>query len=159
MQDRFSSPDGRMGISRLIVLVRLLHLLLPTAPLCAVILVLLRGHPVAFAIAAVLWGMWFIILPIYLIIWRNGYGYQIKDGVLQIESGVLFRRDRRMPLASIQYISMFATPLERLLGLSDVVVHAAGGFLWIAGLSNEHAQTLYHTLEEIVTGGDHGRDL
>ena len=158
MEDRFAMPEGR-GISRLLLLCRLLHLVLPTAPLCAVTLLLAKdGLP--FGIAAGLWGLWFILLPLYLAIWRKGFRFRLGTNFLWVQSGVLFRRDRRMPLESIQYLSTFATPLERLLGLRDLVVHAAGGVIWIPGLPEGEGELLYRQLSLRAAGyaGEGERD-
>ncbi len=52
--------------------------------------------------------------------------YGIADDKLVIRTGMLFRRDRTIPIARIQNIDLKRTPLHRLMGVTEVRVETAG---------------------------------
>lgn len=53
--------------------------------------------------------------------------YVVTDRSLRIREGLTTLREQTMTFANIQNISISQGPLQRLLGISDVEVHAAGG--------------------------------
>ena len=52
--------------------------------------------------------------------------WQVADGVLRIETGLLRRESRRFPLSQVQAIDVVQTGLARLLGLADIRLRMAG---------------------------------
>jgi putative membrane protein len=71
--------------------------------------------------------------------------FRIADDALQVESGVLFRRSRSVPLARLQSIDVRRPIVARLLGLSDLRLEVAGGGsseATLAYLSDARAQRL-----------------
>lgn len=63
--------------------------------------------------------------------------YAVGKGVLVLHGGVFYRRRRSIFLKNIQYIALFETPFSRILGLKDLIVHAAGGTLYLPGLEEQ----------------------
>jgi putative membrane protein len=53
--------------------------------------------------------------------------WQVADGVLRIETGLLRRESRRFPLSQIQAIDVVQTGLARVLGLAELRLRMAGG--------------------------------
>ena len=53
--------------------------------------------------------------------------YRIEDGELRIDSGVLIRRNRRVPLARVQSIDLVRPLLARVLGLAELRLEVVGG--------------------------------
>jgi putative membrane protein len=53
--------------------------------------------------------------------------WQISDGVLRVETGLLRRDSRRFPLSQIQAIDVVQTGLARVLGLAELHLRVAGG--------------------------------
>lgn len=53
--------------------------------------------------------------------------WQISDGVLRVETGLLRRDSRRFPLSQIQAVDVVQTGLARVLGLAELHVRVAGG--------------------------------
>ncbi|HUB41405.1 MAG TPA: PH domain-containing protein [Streptosporangiaceae bacterium] len=53
--------------------------------------------------------------------------WQIADGVLRIDTGLLRRDSRRFPLSQVQAVDVVQTGLARLLGLAELQLRIAGG--------------------------------
>jgi putative membrane protein len=53
--------------------------------------------------------------------------WQIADGVLRIDTGLLRRQSRRFPLSQVQAVDVVQTGLARLLGLAELQLRVAGG--------------------------------
>jgi putative membrane protein len=53
--------------------------------------------------------------------------WQIADGVLRIDTGLLRRDSRRFPLSQVQAVDVVQTGLARLLGLAELQLRVAGG--------------------------------
>jgi putative membrane protein len=52
--------------------------------------------------------------------------WQLADGVLRIESGLIRRQSRRFPLSQVQAIDVVQTGLARVLGLAEIRLRMAG---------------------------------
>lgn len=81
-------------------------------------------------LAAVISVIFFIYLPLKY----KEYFYKTDNGSLQIKKGVVYRSEMKIPRERIQYVSFFATPVERLLGLKTAVVYTAGRAVLIGSL-------------------------
>ncbi|MFW5922549.1 MAG: PH domain-containing protein [Halodesulfurarchaeum sp.] len=55
------------------------------------------------------------------------YAYELTDETLNIDSGVLFRREREIPLGRIQNVDMTRSIVQRALGITAVGIETAGG--------------------------------
>lgn len=64
--------------------------------------------------------------------------YIVTDRSLRIRGGIVFLQEMTMMFANIQDIRVTAGPLQNLLGLADVEVHAAGGSAGPHGTSTGH---------------------
>jgi putative membrane protein len=53
--------------------------------------------------------------------------WQVADGVLRIETGLVRRQSRRFPLSQVQAIDVVQTGLARVLGLAELRLRMAGG--------------------------------
>lgn len=77
--------------------------------------------------------------------WRTTR-YRIEDGDLRLESGLVFRRSRRVPLARLQAVDVVRPLVARVLGLSElrleVVGQGRGAEAPLAYLSDADAQAL-----------------
>ena len=81
--------------------------------------------------------------------------FQVQDGELRITSGVLFRRNRRVPLARVQSVDVVRPLLARVLGLAELRLEVAGrgsseGRL--SYLAEAQAVALRRTLLALTTG-------
>jgi membrane protein YdbS with pleckstrin-like domain len=65
-----------------------------------------------------------VTMPAYA--WAR-FRFGVRDDDLLVERGVLFRRTTSIPLDRIQHVDTRQGPLERMFGLSRVVVYTAAG--------------------------------
>lgn len=75
----------------------------------------------------------------------RGWGYQLREHDLLVRRGVVTREYVAVPLARVQQVDASSGPLERILGLTTLVVHTAGtraARTQIPGLPSEHAELL-----------------
>lgn len=95
-------------------------------------------HPKLSPLARSIWqaldsialGLFIVSLPITYFLQRLNYEmrwYIVTDRSLRIRSGVVFLKEITMTFANIQEIRVNANPIERFLGLANVVVRSAGG--------------------------------
>ena len=105
---------------------------------------------------------WFVVAVVCLLysFWRpprayRAWRYRIDDKVLETKSGIIFHRTRLLPLSRLQHVDLERGPLERLYGLSSLILHTAGTHsanIAIPGLDAEEAVRLRNRLIEV--GGD-----
>ena len=85
----------------------------------------LGGQPVAVRLLVLLATLPLAALAAYLS-W-SATRYRLAGGELQVDSGVLTRRQRRVPLARLQSVDVVQPFLARLLGLAELRLEVAGG--------------------------------
>lgn len=104
------------------------------------LVVLLVGVPVAGAFAYVAW---------------RAMRYRVTPTELQVESGVLTRRSRRVPLARLQAVDVVRPLVARVVGLAELRLEVAGGGdteAPLAYLSEDDAQRLRVLLLDLASG-------
>lgn len=87
----------------------------------------------------------------------NAFRYAVRDQDLLVQTGVLFRRWSAIPHNRIQHVDTRQGPLERVFGLSRLLVFTAAGMSAdgsIPGLRTEDAERLRDLLSR--RGGDDG---
>ena len=85
----------------------------------------------------------------------RSWGWRIDEKVLELRHGRLIEHTRLIPLARLQHVDLERGPLERMFGLSSLVIHTAGthsATTTIPGLEAGDASRLRDHLVEI--GGD-----
>ncbi len=84
--------------------------------------------------------------------WR----YEIADVALELRHGVLTRTHSAIPYFRVQHVDITRGPLERLLGLSTLVVHTASAATdaTIPGISVHAADSLRDVILARTGGGD-----
>ncbi|MEM9071742.1 MAG: PH domain-containing protein [Myxococcota bacterium] len=73
------------------------------------------------------------------------FRYALSQGVLEVHQGIIFRREKTIPVDRMQHLDVERGPLERLFGLARLVVFTAGGrtaTFQLPGLSDEEAVNL-----------------
>ena len=85
------------------------------------------------------------------------WGYELRADDLWIRSGVFWRKVTVIPYIRLQFVDTKQGPIERALGLSELVVHTAavGTSGRVPGLSREAATELRERLAQLEgdTGG------
>lgn len=80
------------------------------------------------------------------------WGYAVRETDVLIRSGVIFKRISAVPFSRIQHVDSNSGPLERSLGLANLIIYTAGsefGSLVIPGLAIETAEGLRDYLSEV----------
>lgn len=84
----------------------------------------------------------------------RSWTYVVRADSLFLSRGVLTRVRTVVPYVRVQHIDTKRSPLERLLGLSTLVVYTAGSRgadVTIPGLTPDRAETLQRRLERLTT--------
>ncbi|HEY9092002.1 PH domain-containing protein [Parasphingorhabdus sp.] len=92
----------------------------------------------------------FVMLPgrIY-----RRWGYDMGDEQLRILRGYLWRTDTIVPFNRIQHIDVSQGPLQRMFGLSTLIVHTAGthnSIVTLPGLSTPDAEAMRDTIKDHI---------
>ncbi len=78
------------------------------------------------------------------------WGYDMGDEQLRVLRGYLWRTDTIVPFNRIQHIDVAQGPLQRLFGLSTLIVHTAGthnSIVTLPGLATGTAETMRETIK------------
>lgn len=81
------------------------------------------------------------------------WGFEVRDDHLYLEHGVLRKVYTMVPFVRVQHVDTQRNVLDRLLGLSGVVVYTAGSRgadVKIPGLNPEHAVKLQEKLRDMA---------
>lgn len=88
-------------------------------------------------------------------IWR----FDIESDAVTLEYGVLTRVNAVVPFVRVQHVDTQRGPIERLAGLSSVVIYTAGSQgadVTIPGLTPERADAIQATLRELAIESEPG---
>ena len=160
---RASEPDRTLDprtitLWRLQRLARLAMVGLPTAAALGYgAFALSKSAVLAVAVGGVL-VLWSLVMVVVWppLAWRH-YRYAVREHDLLVRSGVIFRRWSAIPLTRIQHVDTRQGPVERMLGLSRLLVFTAAGMSAdgsIPGLGEEDTRRLRDELAR--RGGDDG---
>ena len=69
-----------------------------------------------------------LLIPAYYHIRRNMVKYTVTDSKLQIDTGLIARTTRNIPLSKVQDVTVSASIPQRLLGFGDIIVDNASDF-------------------------------
>lgn len=83
----------------------------------------------------------------------NRWGYAMSAGQIQIVRGYLFYTDTIVPFGRVQHIDVSQGPIERLFGVSSLVLHTAGthnSTVVLPGLRREIAEQMRDDIREYI---------
>ena len=83
----------------------------------------------------------------------RSWEYQVREDALYLERGVITHVKTVAPFVRVQHIDTSRDPVDRLLGLSSLVVYTAGSRgadVTVPGLSGEEASDLQDRLKELA---------
>ena len=69
-----------------------------------------------------------LLIPAYYHVRRNMIKYTVTDSKLQIDTGLIARTTRNIPLSKVQDVTVSASILQRILGFGDIIVDNASEF-------------------------------
>ncbi|MBB6426212.1 PH domain-containing protein [Sphingopyxis sp. JAI128] len=81
------------------------------------------------------------------------WGYKIGEGQLRVARGWLFRTDTIVPFVRVQHIDVGQGPVERLFGLSHLIVHTSGthnSTVTLPGLRSDLAAAMRETIRRHI---------
>ena len=84
-------------------------------------------------------GLALLLVPAYYHLRRNMVRYTLTDSKLEIDTGLIARTTRNIPLSKIQDVTVSASIPQRLLGFGDLIVDNAselGGTTVLHNISN-----------------------
>lgn len=109
------------------------------AVLAAFALVLLLAWIDVPAMISVPLGLALLLVPAYYHLRRNMVRYTLTDSKLEIDTGLIARTTRNIPLSKIQDVTVSASIPQRMLGFGDLIVDNAsevGGTIVLHNISN-----------------------
>jgi len=80
-----------------------------------------------------------LLIPAYFHIKRNMVRYTLTDAKLEIDTGLVARTTRNIPLSKVQDVTVSASIPQRILGFGDIIVDNAsevGGTIVMDNISN-----------------------
>ncbi len=80
-----------------------------------------------------------LLIPAYYHLRRNTVRYTVTDSKLEIDTGLIARTTRNIPLSKIQDVTVRASIPQRLLGFGDIIVDNAsevGGTIVMENINN-----------------------
>jgi membrane protein YdbS with pleckstrin-like domain len=80
-----------------------------------------------------------LLIPAYYHLRRNMIRYTVTDSKLEIDTGLIARTTRNIPLSKVQDVTVSATIPQRLMGFGDIIVDNAselGGTTVLHNISN-----------------------
>ena len=157
LKDSTRLDPGVVMLWRLQRLVRLVMIGLPTLFALGFFSTTVIRADLAAVIVVTLIAMNLVFALFWPSLEYNAFRYIVRDHDLLVQHGVLFRRWSSVPHSRIQHVDTRQGPLERVFGLSRLIVFTAAGSLAdaaIPGLRTEDAEQLRDELSR--RGGDDG---
>lgn len=81
-------------------------------------------------------------LLIYFPLKYRSYSFFITEDKIFVNRGVIIKSKKIIYNESIEYITEFTTPLDKILDLSIILIHTAGGTIILPDISLLHAQKI-----------------
>lgn len=134
-----------------------LRLLLCCCPAALVGGFLFFTLPRTFTVFTFVWFSLFLLLAfLYCPACYAQFTFAVTDAMVKINHGVFYCRMDAMYIQNIQYTAITQTPLQKLLGLASLHIHAAGGSLHIPAMDDTQARQLRITLLKRMEIHTHG---
>jgi membrane protein YdbS with pleckstrin-like domain len=166
---RIPAPDEQrtldprvVNLWRLQALVSFGTFFFPVALVCAGALFTVLGAGAALLASLVSIGTLLVVLLIVqVLLWPplsyDRFRYAVRDQDLWVARGVLFRQQSVIPHARIQHVDTRQGPLERIFGLSRLLVYTASGMAADGGIPGLDSATA-HALRDDLAGRVGGED-
>lgn len=88
------------------------------------LVVLLALTPIPWYVSVLL-GLSLLLIPAYYHLRRNTVRYTLTDAKMEIDTGLIARTTRNIPLSKIQDVTVSASIPQRILGFGDLIVDNA----------------------------------
>lgn len=100
----------------------------------------------------------FLVGVVYVVLKYRVWRFEIRDDDLYLERGVFTRVTTVVPFVRVQHVDTQRGPLERVVGLGNVVVYTAGSRgadVAIPGLTPDRASALQRRLRSLAIESEH----
>lgn len=87
-----------------------------------VVLLTMLGVPASISIPL---ALALLLIPAYYHIRRNMVRYTVTDSKLQIDTGLVARTTKNIPLSKVQDVTVSATIPQRIMGFGDIIIDNA----------------------------------
>ena len=95
-------------------------------------------------------GVWILLFLFFYIVYLplryRKLAFKLSSEAVTVYSGVFYTRVRILPIANIQFTTLWDSPLHRMFGLCSLFIAAAGARVAVAGLTRQEAQALAELL-------------
>ena len=136
-------PTGMYDVERTIFAVKPTLIFIKAgyvlAVLAAITLVVLLAWVGVPAYVSILLALALLLIPAYYHIRRSMVRYTVTDAKLEIDTGLIARTTRNIPLSKIQDVTVQASVPQRLMGFGDIIVDNAseiGGSTVLHNINN-----------------------
>lgn len=143
IQSKSLERSGDNDIEHVIFTVRPTMIFIKTGYVLAVLggiaLVFLLAYLGVTAYISVPLALALLLIPAYYHIRRNMIRYTMTDSKLEIDTGLIARTTRNIPLSKVQDVTVSASIPQRLLGFGDIIVDNAsevGGTIVMQNISS-----------------------
>ena len=109
------------------------------AVLAAILLIVALAFVGAPAYISVPLALALLLVPAYYHLKRNMVRYTVTDSKMEIDTGLIARTTRNIPLSKIQDVTVSASIWQRMLGFGDIIVDNAselGGTTVLKNINN-----------------------
>lgn len=120
----------------------------------------LRVAGIDLIVGVALTGLFFLLGMLWVLAYYRRWVYQVRKDAIYLERGAVTHVRTLVPYVRIQHVDTSRGPLERLLGLSTLVVYTAGSRgadVSIPGLKPAEARDLQQRVKELAIEAE-GRD-
>lgn len=118
------------------IFIKLGYVLAALAAIAVVFLLAMIPVPIYISVPI---ALTLLLIPAYYHIRRNMVRYTLTDSKMEIDTGLIARTTRNIPLSKIQDVTVSATIPQRMLGFGDLIVDNAseiGGSTVLHNISN-----------------------
>ena len=105
----------------------------------AILLIILLASVGAPAWVSVLLALALLLIPAYYHLKRNMIRYTVTDSKMEIDTGLIARTTRNIPLSKIQDVTVSASISQRVMGFGNIIVDNAseiGGTTILKNINN-----------------------
>ncbi len=98
-------------------------------------------------------GVFLVLAVVYVVLKYNIWRYGLLENAVGLERGVIIRIRTVVPLVRIQHVDTQRGPVERMTGLSRVVLYTAGSRgadVVIPGLARETAEDFQQNIKDLI---------
>lgn len=121
--------------------------------LAAIVFVADRFIAVGPRVVALAWAVVAVLGTVHALLYYRSWRFEIQDDALYLVRGVLTEVETAVPYVRVQHVDTQRGPVERLVGLSSLVVYTAGtrgADISIPGLTPDGANRLRERLRDLA---------